>query len=40
MGDILLLALRRLRTPFVALILSYAICVLGLSLMPGREVAG
>lgn len=40
MGDILLLALRRLRTPLIALILSYAICVLGLSLMPGRGIPG
>lgn len=40
MGDLLLLALRRLRIPLIALIVTYAICVLGLSLMPGRDVPG
>jgi Trk K+ transport system NAD-binding subunit len=35
MGDVFLLALRRLRAPLVALIVAYAISVLGLTLMPG-----
>lgn len=35
MGDVSMLALRRLRAPLVALILAYAISVLGLTLMPG-----
>ncbi len=35
MGDVSLLALRRLRAPLIALILAYAISVLGLTLMPG-----
>jgi len=35
MGDVSLLALRRLRAPLVALILAYAISVFGLTLMPG-----
>lgn len=35
MGDIFLLALRRLRAPLIALIMAYAISVLGLTLMPG-----
>ncbi|OQA32823.1 MAG: voltage-gated potassium channel [Betaproteobacteria bacterium ADurb.Bin341] len=40
MGDILLLTLRRLRVPLIALIVSYAISVLGLSLMPANPVPG
>jgi len=40
MGDILLLALRRLRAPLIALILGYAISVLGLVLVPGPVVPG
>ncbi|MFT3734272.1 MAG: NAD-binding protein [Rhodocyclaceae bacterium] len=40
MGDILLLALRRLRTPLIALISAYAISVLGLTLMPGVDIGG
>ncbi len=35
MGDVSLLALRRLRAPLIALILAYAISVFGLTLMPG-----
>jgi voltage-gated potassium channel len=35
MGDISLLALRRLRAPLIALIMAYAISVFGLTLMPG-----
>jgi len=35
MGDVFLLALRRLRAPLIALILAYAISVFGLTLMPG-----
>lgn len=35
MGDVSLLALRRLRAPLIALIVSYAISVFGLTLMPG-----
>jgi Trk K+ transport system NAD-binding subunit len=35
MGDVSLLALRRLRAPLIALILAYAVSVLGLTLMPG-----
>ena len=35
MGDVYLLALRRLRAPLIALILAYAVSVLGLTLMPG-----
>jgi voltage-gated potassium channel len=35
MGEVFLLALRRLRAPLVALIVAYAISVLGLTLMPG-----
>ena len=40
MGDILLLALRRLRAPLIGLILAYAISVLGLALIPGVDAAG
>lgn len=40
MGDILVMALRRLRTPLIALILAYAISVIGLTLMPGVDGAG
>ena len=40
MGDIILLALRRLRTPLIALIVTYAISVLGLVIVPGREAPG
>ena len=35
MGDVSLLALRRLRAPLIALILAYAVSVFGLTLMPG-----
>jgi Trk K+ transport system NAD-binding subunit len=35
MGDIFLLALRRLRAPLIALIMAYAVSVLGMTLMPG-----
>jgi Trk K+ transport system NAD-binding subunit len=35
MNDILFLVLRRLRLPLIALIVSYAVAVVGLSLMPG-----
>ncbi|MEN3109753.1 NAD-binding protein [Uliginosibacterium paludis] len=40
MGDILFLALRRLRTPLITLILVYAISVGGLVLMPGLDEHG
>ena len=35
MNDILFLVLRRLRLPLIALIVCYAVAVIGLSLMPG-----
>lgn len=37
MGDVLFLALRRLRTPLITLILAYAISVAGLVAMPGMD---
>ncbi|MBK9218353.1 MAG: NAD-binding protein [Uliginosibacterium sp.] len=40
MGDILFLVLRRMRAPLIALILAYAISVLGLVLVPGQDGAG
>lgn len=40
MGDIIQLALRRLRIPLIALIAGYAISVWGLVLMPGPVVPG
>jgi voltage-gated potassium channel len=40
MGDVFLLALRRLRAPLIALILAYAIAVFGLTQMPGIGADG
>lgn len=40
MHDTLFLVLRRLRTPLIFLILSYAISLLGLTLVPGVDAAG
>ncbi|MEC5398600.1 NAD-binding protein [Uliginosibacterium sp. H1] len=40
MGDVLFLALRRLRTPLIALILAYAFSVVGLVAIPGADPAG
>lgn len=40
MSDILILILRRLRTPIITLILVYAIAVFGLVLMPGVDPQG
>jgi voltage-gated potassium channel len=40
MSDILVLFLRRLRTPFIALISAYAIAIFGLVLMPGVDPQG
>jgi Trk K+ transport system NAD-binding subunit len=40
MTDILVLILRRLRTPIVTLITVYAIAIFGLVLMPGTDPAG
>ncbi len=40
MGDVLFIALRRLRVPLITLILVYAISVAGLVAMPGLEAQG
>ncbi len=40
MGSVFFLALRRLRGPLVTLICAYAVSVLGLVLIPGRDSAG
>ncbi|GAB2904976.1 hypothetical protein GCM10027046_38340 [Uliginosibacterium flavum] len=40
MGDVLFIALRRLRTPLITLILAYAISVAGLVAMPGLDAQG
>lgn len=40
MGDIVLLAARRLRAPLILLILAYAISVIGLVAVPGPDVPG
>jgi Trk K+ transport system NAD-binding subunit len=40
MTDILILLLRRLRTPIITLIVVYAIAVIGLALMPGVDPEG
>lgn len=40
MGDVLFIALRRLRTPLITLILAYAIAVAGLVAMPGLDASG
>ncbi|NSL57038.1 NAD(P)-binding protein [Uliginosibacterium aquaticum] len=40
MGDVLFIALRRLRTPLITLILAYAISVAGLVAMPGLDGSG
>lgn len=40
MGDILFLALRKLRAPLITLILAYAISVVGLVHMPGVDAQG
>jgi len=40
MPDIFYVLLRRLRTPFIVLISVYAISVLGLTLIPGRDADG
>ncbi|MDP5241321.1 NAD-binding protein [Uliginosibacterium sp. 31-16] len=40
MGDVLFIALRRLRTPLITLILAYAISVAGLVAIPGVDAQG
>lgn len=40
MGDVLFIALRRLRVPLITLILAYAISVAGLVAMPGLDAQG
>ncbi|MCX7627708.1 MAG: NAD-binding protein [Methylophilaceae bacterium] len=40
MNSILFLVLRRMRAPLITLIISYAIAVLGFTLMPGTDGAG
>jgi hypothetical protein len=40
MTSALVLALRRLRAPLVALIVIYALAILGLVLIPGQDAAG
>ncbi|PAS93540.1 MAG: potassium transporter TrkA [Candidatus Dactylopiibacterium carminicum] len=40
MGDVLMLALRRLRAPLIALILAYAVSVFGLAVIPGVDPEG
>lgn len=40
MGNVFFLALRRLRRPLITLICAYAISILGLVLIPGRDSAG
>ena len=40
MGDVLFIALRRLRVPLITLILAYAISVAGLVAMPGLDGQG
>ncbi len=40
MQHVLYLLLRRLRTPIIALISVYAICVLGFTLIPGQDLDG
>ena len=40
MGDVLFIALRRLRVPLITLILAYAISVGGLVAMPGQDAQG
>lgn len=40
MGDVLFLALRRLRSPLITLIIAYAISVAGLVHMPGVDLQG
>ena len=40
MGDVLMMAFRRLRTPLIALILAYGISVFGLAVIPGVDAAG
>ena len=40
MGDVLFIALRRLRIPLIALILAYALSVAGLVAMPGLDAQG
>ena len=40
MGDVLFLALRRLRAPLITIICVYAISVGGLTLIPGLDAAG
>jgi voltage-gated potassium channel len=40
MSSVLFLALRRLRAPLIALIVVYALAILGLVLIPGQDAAG
>jgi len=40
MDNIVFIVLRRMRAPLLALIVSYAIAILGLALIPGRDAAG
>ena len=40
MGDVLFLALRRLRAPLISIICVYAITIAGLTLIPGMDNAG
>ena len=40
MNDILYILLRRLRAPLITLIVVYAVAILGMTLIPGRDPDG